>query len=110
MSIPKYPSTRSRLRKMSGAIVVRAVRFKASPSGLAIPSSGRLVEKLHDPALQRILGTHHHQALILDQLFQHRRSVPEVIDRGMDVGTHGSLDQRLLIIWWHGANQPLHRG
>ena len=56
------------------------------------------LEEFDEAGLQRVLRTHHPEASLLDQLFQHLGPVPQVIHRGPDVGPHRLLNQRVAIM------------
>src|SRR6185503_9516337 len=66
------------------------------------------LEELYDSGLQRILGAHHHEPLLVDQVFEHLGAVAQVVHRRADVGAYGLTHQRFLVVPQLGAQQRPH--
>src|SRR5688572_24764091 len=66
--------------------------------GVDMESALVLVEKRDGPGIERVLRANDEQAVALNQSFQQRRSVSQVIDGCAHVGAHRMTDQRFDVI------------
>ena len=67
------------------------------------------VEELDHARLQRILGAHDDQAIVLDQLLEDLRAVAQVIYGGADIGPNCLCDQCISIVSEVGREELLDR-
>src|SRR5438034_10443502 len=68
----------------------------------------RFVEEINHAALQRIFGAQHEQPLVRNQFFKDLRPVPQVTDRGADVGADRLLHERIGVMSESWRQQSLN--
>ena len=97
---------------------MRAIRMVAAALFLALGLLvllgprllGEPVEEVHDARFQGILRPDHHEALVLDELLEDLRPVPQLVGGHADVGPHCVMDQHVRIAGERGVQERLDRG
>lgn len=69
----------------------------------------RAVEELNDAGFKGVLGAYYREAIVLNELFEELRPVPEVIDRGANVGANCMLDEAVGVAGDGRVEQGLER-
>ena len=84
-------------------------RWPSSAPSRQLERDPLAVEEIHDAGFERVLRPDDEHTLLADQLLEHRRAVPQMIDGRADVGPHCLLHELLHVLPRGACQQSFHR-
>ena len=82
----------------------------SGPAAALRARSGHPIEEVDNPGLERVLRADNQEPVGRDEAFEQRRTAPEMIRRGADIGADRMPDQRIRVTVVVGRDDRGQRG